>query len=346
MDPRRDGFTARESAQLVDKVAEELRASPGVEDATFAREAPLKLGVRREPISVPEADGRAAAAAAAQVRAVGPGHFRTLGATIALGEGFAESPNATAGEPVAQTVVNEAAAEMLFGADNPVGRTIRLREQAMLVVGVVRYGSPAPFSSETPPTVFVPITADELDRGVTLAVRAPRGLDAETIRRAVERADSRLSWFDATTLDQRISELERARHSATALNVAMGGFAFALACVGLAGVTAQAVERRRKEIGIEMALGARWTRVMRGVMKEGAVMTLCGVALGWTAAFGLSRALIAANDQFAAIIPAGASVWWLMFGAPGLLALLALGACWWPARRAAAVDPLEVLRAE
>ena len=154
------------------------------------------------------------------------------------------------------------------------------------------------------------------------------------------------SWFDASTLDQSLSELERARETFTAMNLGLARFAFLLACVGLAGATAQAVERRRKEIGIEIALGADRGIVMRGVMQGGAVMSLCGIALGSLGAFGLSRALVAAHEQFAALMPAGADVWWLMLGAPATLGSLALAACYWPARRAASVDPLVVLRSE
>ena len=346
IDPRRDGFSPAESARMPGRVVEELMTVPGVESATFAEAAPLALGIRREPVAVPAQDGREAVTGAAQLRAVGPGHFDALGASIVLGEGFAGRPEQSEGEDVTPAIVNRTAAETLFGDGNPVGAVVHMGERMMEIVGVVRYGAPAPFSSEPPPTLFTPMPADELDGEATIVVRSPRGLDAENIQRAVQAADPRLSWFRASTLDARLSELERARQSATAMNLAMGGFALVLACVGLAGVTAQAVERRRREIGIEMALGASWVRVVRGVMKEGATMILCGLLLGWAVAFGLSRALIAANAQFAQMIPAGADVWWLAAGMPLTLAALALAACYWPARRAAAVDPLAVLKAQ
>ena len=346
IDPRRDGFSAAESARLLDKLADALRAAHDVEEVTIAADTPLKVGIPRETASVEAAGGAPAATGGVEVRAVGPRHLATLQASVVLGRDLQDQPVAGTREGLAPAVLNQAAAVMLFGERDPIGKIVHTEQRTMQVVGVARYGSPSPFSTEEPATAFVPLSEEALGRPTRVIARSPRGLAVSTIATAVEEADPRLSWFDASTLDRSISELERARESVTAMNLGMAGFAFVLACVGLAGVTAQAVERRRKEIGIEIALGARRATVMRGVMQAGAVMTACGIVLGWGAALGLSRALIAVDGQFAEMIPAGADVWWLMLGAPATLASLALAACFVPARRAAAVDPLAVLRAE
>src|SRR5260370_12988419 len=126
----------------------------------------------------------------------------------------------------------------------------------------------------------------------------------------------------------------------------MGLFALILACVGLAGVSAQAVVRRRKEIGIRMALGAQRRQVLRLVMKEGAAMALIGSAFGVAGAYGLPRVLASASAQFSQAIALSVTDPLRILGAPLLLIALAAIACYFPARRSATTDPTAAPRAE
>lgn len=119
----------------------------------------------------------------------------------------------------------------------------------------------------------------------------------------------------------------------------------ALAAIGLAGVTAYPVARRRKEIGIRMALGAPKGQVLRLVLREGGSMVCIGSALGLLGAFAASRAL-AASSILGPIFAANSRDPRLVFGAPLLLAGLAMLACYIPARRSAKIDPLIALREE
>jgi putative ABC transport system permease protein len=125
----------------------------------------------------------------------------------------------------------------------------------------------------------------------------------------------------------------------------VGMFALILACVGLAGVTAQSVVRRRKEIGIRMALGARGPQVLRLVMKEAAAMILVGSVLGIAGAAALVRLLLWASASFATMSPANIEPAQVV-GAPLLLIAVAAIACYLPARRSATIDPLTALREE
>jgi putative ABC transport system permease protein len=119
-----------------------------------------------------------------------------------------------------------------------------------------------------------------------------------------------------------------------------------LACIGLAGVTAYAVARRRKEIGIRMALGARGFQVLRLVMKEGAVMVAIGSAIGFAGAVLISRALSSLTFQLNQLFAQRTNDPLLLIGAPLLLAGVALLACYLPASRSARMDPLTALRDE
>jgi ABC-type antimicrobial peptide transport system permease subunit len=126
----------------------------------------------------------------------------------------------------------------------------------------------------------------------------------------------------------------------------IGIFGLILASIGLAGVTAYAVVRRRKEIGIRMALGARSSQVLRLVLLEGAVLVAVGSVFGFVGAFAISRGLSSVTAQFAQAFASSTGDPILLIGAPVLLASLSLLACYVPARRSTKIDPLATLREE
>jgi ABC-type antimicrobial peptide transport system permease subunit len=147
-------------------------------------------------------------------------------------------------------------------------------------------------------------------------------------------------------MNERLDQFNTIVRLAKSLYGGIGVFGLILACIGLAGVTAYAVARRRKEIGIRMALGARSSQVLRLVMKEGAVMVAIGSALGFAGAFLVSRALSSITYQLSQAFDKGTADPLLLIGAPLLLASLAMLACYLPARRSARIEPLAALRDE
>jgi ABC-type antimicrobial peptide transport system permease subunit len=126
----------------------------------------------------------------------------------------------------------------------------------------------------------------------------------------------------------------------------IGSFGLILACLGIAGVTAQSIVRRRKEIGIRMALGARRAQLLRLVMGEGTAMVVTGAVVGFVWASALARILSAVSAQVAQLIGPIASNPMLTVGVPSFLIALAAVACYVPARRSASIDPLAALREE
>jgi putative ABC transport system permease protein len=116
--------------------------------------------------------------------------------------------------------------------------------------------------------------------------------------------------------------------------------------IGLAGVTAYSVARRRKELGIRIALGARKSQVLGLVMREGGVLVIIGCALGMAGGFAFSRITAASSTMMGPSFTAGAHDPRLLLGAPLLLAILAMIACYIPARRSTKIDPLVALREE
>jgi len=126
----------------------------------------------------------------------------------------------------------------------------------------------------------------------------------------------------------------------------IGVFGLVLAAIGLAGVTAYAVARRRKEIGIRMTLGARRSQVLRLVLREGASLVAVGTVLGFLGALAAVKMLSALTSFFVDSYNITTNDPRLLVGAPVLLAGLAMLACYLPARRSAKIDPLTALREE
>lgn len=166
------------------------------------------------------------------------------------------------------------------------------------------------------------------------------------IRRQIASLDPNLVIFNVRTLAEEVEQTTAAIRVGTIIYGAIGTFGLILAAIGLAGVTAYSVARRRKEIGIRMALGALRGQVLRLVMREGGMLVIVGSVLGFLGAVGASRALGAVSSLFGPSFAAGTHDPRLIFGAPLLLAGLAMLACYVPARRSAKIDPLIALREE
>jgi ABC-type lipoprotein release transport system permease subunit len=161
-------------------------------------------------------------------------------------------------------------------------------------------------------------------------------LVAPDVRRAVSALDAGLPVYNVRTLSEHVDRNLIFRRIPARMFVVLGPLLLALAAVGISAVVAHAVTARRVEIGMRLALGATAGRVVGVFVADTMRVILVGAALGWSAAFVLAREL-----GGAAVIDLG-----IFTGVPALLLLVALAACWWPARRAARVDPMRALRAE
>jgi ABC-type antimicrobial peptide transport system permease subunit len=232
-----------------------------------------------------------------------------------------------------------------------LGRTIDLdgtRREVIGVVGDIRSAFPL---APTQPGVYRPITpsgfAAPSKHGVTLAVRVAPGVDASTLLpREIEAIDAQVTVFEITRMVDDIAQTQYLAHFATVVYGGMGVFGLILAAVGLAGVTAQAVAQRRREIGIRMALGARYAGVLWLVLRESSAIIAAGTVAGLAAALGLTWALASVVETLAETTQTSMTDPLLLVGGPALLGALALVACYLPARRSTRIDPATVLRAE
>ncbi len=332
-----------QAVRLASDLKERLGGLPGVRSVGFSvRGAPLRGNgntnwwriIGRETTTDHEES---------PVRSVSVGYFETLGARVMRGRAFEESDDATKPRVA---IVNQSFVRTHFQNEEPLGEQIEyvsFDSGPMEIVGIVGDIREGPLDAPIPPVIYVPFRQAP-GNYLTAAVRASqaeRRLLPE-IAAAVKQFDPDIATRNATTMEDRINDSSAAYVHRTSAWL-LGGFAavaLLLGLIGIYGVIAYSVGQRRREIGVRMAMGARPATVYKLVLGEAGRLTAVGVAAGVicsVAAATLMRDLLF-----------GVSSWDLAtLGIVGAgLAACALLASFLPARRAAAVNPVEALRAE
>jgi predicted permease len=369
LDPAHDGYTAEQSARLLDLLPERLSRTGSVSGVTLAEAAPFAdmAGIPNARFSAPQAKGDVQASVVRQ--RIGAGYFATLGIPVERGREFTRQDlRAAASAPADQpALLNQTAAQEFFGREDAIGRRIRdVRTGASYTVaGVMRDLRAGLFASKPVATVFVPLALDmhasatsdvfgsmnmgaaPTPPGATIVLRAPAGSDAiGAVRSELASIDPNLTVFNTRTMTEQLNRMNTIIQFGSFFYGGIGVFGLILAAIGLAGVTAYAVARRYKEIGIRMALGASRRQVLRLVMREGTALVAVGSVLGFAGAAAMTRALSSMTAEMAKAFGASTGDPLLVVGAPLLLGSLAILACYLPARKATTIDPLAALRQE
>jgi putative ABC transport system permease protein len=335
-----DETTHRFFAQSLDAV----RQLPGVSTAAFSSQLPLSgdlddgYGVRFESSATDEDN------IGAFRYAVSPGYLETMG--IPLRRGRLLNEHDTANTPPV-VLISESLARSKFQDQDPLGQRLRMGANDgswSTIVGVV--GDVKQTSLTVSQTNAVYMTTEQwrlfVDRALWLVVRAsgePAEL-APAIRQAIWSVDKDQPIVRVATMDQRLASSAAERRFALILFEAFGFVAVVLVAVGLYGVLSASVTERTREIGVRLALGAQRRDVLYLILRQGLMLTLTGVGLGLLASWAVTRLLTTLLYGVSATDP-------LVFGSVGsLLTVVALLACYVPARRAMKVDPLVILRYE
>jgi ABC-type antimicrobial peptide transport system permease subunit len=289
---------------------------------------------------------------------VGAGYFAVLNEPILAGREFEDRDQRVDAEalkasrapvPTLPLVLNEKAARALFGKDNPIGKHLRGDRRGYEVVGVVPDRKDAGGSILV--VAYLPLTWHDFAHppggGITIIARGHSAEDAlGGVRSVVASMDQNLTLFNVQTLSEYLEVIRSAIRTALRTLGGIGVFGLVLSAIGLAGVTGCAVAQRRKEIGIRMALGARKSQVLALVLRESATLIAVGTVIGFLGGVAVAKALSAFTSDFSDAVAVGVDDPRLLIGAPLLLAVLALLACYIPARRAAKIDPIQALRQE
>jgi predicted permease len=359
IDPVRDGYSPEKAKALFEKLPEQLRTAGVAQTMALAAQAPFSIASRTAQMTAAK-DSRDASQTFKLVAKenIGAGYFATLNEPMLAGREFEPRDqgiefSADGSKAVLlPAILNQSAARALFANGNAVGQGVREDRQSYQVVGVVRDLNNGIVDDDQPASVmYLPLTqrdfASPAAGGVTIMMRSDAGGDAvRGMRREIASIDPNLAVFNVRTLGEHL-ELSRS-YMRLALDTygGIGAFGLVLAAIGLAGVTAYAVARRRKEIGIRMALGARRAQVLRLVMREGLALVAVGTVLGFLGAIAMVRILSALTSIFVEAFNVATNDPRLVVGAPLLLASLAMLACYIPARKSSKIDPVVTLREE
>ena len=342
VDLRRTNVAPTSTGSLHQQLLERARGLPSVAHASSADLAPMGNGSWNDEIIIDGFTPQKREDSITWFNEVSPGYFTTMGTRLLAGRDFGPG-DVAGGERVA--IVNEAWGRQFFGSNSPLGMQFRLRDRASLtppytIVGVVENAVYQSLRRSGEPTAYVAQSQNASPGPVrTLQLRTvsdPRSL-IPTVRSAMTDVHPAVTLDFKPLARQLADSLQRERMLAV-LSGLFGSVALALAVLGLYGVTAYSVARRRNELGIRIALGAVRGRVVRLVLSEVGLVVLLGLVIG---AIGARFASLQVAPFLYGTQPADPMVYIV---AAVLLAATALVAGLIPAWKASRVDPIEALR--
>lgn len=261
-----------------------------------------------------------------------PGYFRAMGMQLRAGRWLNET------DKQGVILLNESMAREAFGSADPIGRTLRMPRPAV-VVGVIADLRYTRLDADATPEIFQPFPDHFTMFQFDVALRAPvRSGIAKAARTAMTAIDSGVPPYDVKTLEDSLAESIAPQRFNLFLLGTFAVSAFLLALVGIYGVIAYSVAARTREIGVRVALGAQRSSVVAMVVREGMTLGAIGIVVGLAASFGLTRLMTGLLYGIRATDPR------IFAAASAILAATALFASWWPARKAATIDPIAALR--
>ena len=336
--PASSGYDVERSERYVTAFAERVRALPGISDVAVVDRAPFFVGFEEMttvwPPNVTCGGGNCRAYA---THAATPGYFRTMGMRIAEGREFED------GRAADEVIINTALAKTLWPDRGALGESFRIGTNGdrVTVVGITAPTLTRGLDRDRP-ALFVPLSRQHYQRAVTLVARTdgPPSAHVRPIAEAAQAVDANVSMTAVKTMAQQMGVQLWPFRTLSWLFSICGGLALILATVGLAAVVIHAVNRRLREFGVRLSIGATPRDLMRDVLVGSARMLIPGVTIGLLLAAGAA--------QFARVIFVGVNVLNpATYLAVALVqALIVLIACLGPALRASRVDPLIALRSE
>ena len=345
----------QKQARFYQQLIARVQALPGVEAASVARGVPMDDWAGWDFVSADNPRPPAGEVPDANYVVVGPDYFRALGIPLRAGRPFSENDNATA-EP--RAIVSLSLADKYWPGQNPIGKRLKIGSDPddknlpwLSVVGVVgnvkSQGQVAPFV----PEIYVPYTQFPWilhPRHIVLRTTANPSAIVRAIREEVANLDKEVPVADVASLSEIVARRVRPNQTVMFLLGSFAALALLLAAVGIYSVISYAVTERTHEIGIRMALGADRQSVTRMVVKHGLRLTAIGVAVGLVGAFLITRLLsgLPVDARAPLLFDVRPLDPLTLLGVSTLLVVVALIACYIPARRATRVPPTVALRYE
>jgi predicted permease len=340
-DPALSRFGEQQTQRLLLDVLRDAESLPGAQSASVTNLLPLSLGGNFTQVGA-SGRGKNSEAERAAVMAVGPRYFETMGIPIRAGVEFRPAPSNEA-----TVIVNQELARLLFPDQNALGRYVLEGGRPARIVAVVANSKYQMMQeSGATPILYKPIVDTHSEEpgfgGLTLIVKAGQNPESlgDMMRRRLLSRDPELVVNLAGTMEAHVQESLLLPRLAASLFGLCGSMGLLMASIGVYGVISFSVARRRCELGIRMALGARASQIVRMVLWQGAAVVLVGIAIGVAGGLALARAAGSLIYGVSTTDPVTFIVVPVILLAVGLLATAI------PARRAAMVDPNRTLRAD
>ena len=337
------GYDENRSIEYCQRAVERAQSLPGVVSATVAANPLLTGGGPLRTVRPQGPDGKLAQQGRLMsYNHVLPGYFRMLGIPFAAGRDFTAADDARHPRVV---IINEHLAKLAWPGENALGKVIKLfnSDEPVEVVGILKDTVYDNLGEDPKPYLFFSMAQGEGRAGVvTLHIRTQGDPAAfmPALRKELQGLDSALPFINVTTVEESLQQGLWAPRAGAAMLSAFGLLALLLASIGVYSIMSYTVSRRTREIGIRMAIGAQAGDVMELVLRRGLLVAGAGLACGLGLALILTRYFQNLLLGVSASDPA-------TFGTiTVLLAIVALLACYIPARRATKVDPLVALRTE
>jgi predicted permease len=382
LDASLGGYQQEQGMQLYRAAGERLASIPGVQSASISAVVPFGMVSLSRSVQIagvnPPPDSKPATAAEglafnARWNSVGADYFATMGLPVLRGRAFSSAETDAKGAP-GVVIIDEVLAAKLYPEGDALGRSIQFADRnapraaggggsstgasssiskqetdapSLEIVGIVRPMKWELFGDSSNGAMYVPFAQGYQSNvffhiRTAVTAREAQTAMAETIRHELRAAAGGVPVFGIKTFRQHLDQsmqLWMVRIGAAMFTV-FGGLALVLAAVGLYGVKAYSVARRTREIGIRMAIGAAPGAVQAMILREGVAMIAVGVTTGLLLGLALGQALAGMLYKVSAFDPVTFLV------APAVLAIVAVVACYLPARRATRVNPLSALRSE
>jgi predicted permease len=343
-DPGEIGYAQAQGAEFYNQLLMQVRGLPGVQSASLAMIVPLGDSVQGDQITVPGYMAERSEQLHAEYNAVSTEYFKTMKIAVLRGRDFADSDTESSPRVA---IINQAMAERFWAGADPIGRNFKRdgdSKHAIEIIGEVRNSRTEDPYSPYGPLFYVPITQNYTP-AQTLQIRtqdAPQAVTPEVLAvvRGIAPTVPVLSVRTMTNAVRNGANGLLLFNLGAELTAALGLLGLTLAVVGIYGVMAHAVGQRTQEIGVRIALGAQSKNILWMISRQGLVILGIGLGLGLLAAVGVGQLV---GDFLVGIGPTDPFTY---LSVSVLLSLVALGACYVPARRAMRVDPMVALRYE
>ncbi|HKP85374.1 MAG TPA: ABC transporter permease [Blastocatellia bacterium] len=332
----------QQATAFFEQAMERIKHLPGVTDVGATSLLPLKGTSWTSDFTI---EGRPPEEYGKEVRhkEVTPNYFRAMGVPLVKGRVFADSD--TKDSPVV-IVINETLARRFFADEDPIGKRLKfskpeVEDTWVTIAGVVGDEKDEGLGVEVRPEIYQPQSQNP-QSGMDIVARTaidPRGL-ISAVRGEIWALDKDVPVYAIRTMNEVLYDSVARERFTMLLLAAFAGVALILSAVGIYGVMNYSVAQRTHEIGIRMALGAEGPDVLKMILRHGMALTATGLGLGLAGAFALTRLMASLLYQ----VSATDSVTFVAISV--ILAGVALGACFVPARRATKVDPMIALRYE